>query len=115
MLSFAVVRLKLSVKEFWKLLPKEFYALSKEYERKVQEDVDLIMAQQEWANWRAAMICCIIANAHRDRKKKPTPFKPSDFMPQKPQKLEKGKKMTDEEMLEVLKRTTIMLGGEVKI
>ena len=71
------------------------------------------MAEQEWANWRVAMICCIIANAHRDRKKKPSPFKPSDFMPAK--KAEKGRQMTDEEMLEVMKRTTIMLGGEVKI
>jgi len=104
--------LGISVKEFWRLLPKEFYALCLEYEKSVKEKVDLLLAEQEWANWRTAMICCIIANAHRDRKKKTTPFKPSDFMPKK---LESGKEMTDEEMLEVLKRTTVMLGGEVKI
>lgn len=108
------MRLGLSVEEFWKLLPREFYALSKEYERKVQEDIDLILAEQEWANWRMAMICCIIANANRDRRKKPSPFKPSDFMPEKRQE-EKGKEMTDNEMLEVLKNTTILMGGEVKI
>jgi hypothetical protein len=107
------VRLRLSVKDFWKLLPKEFYALSKEYERRVQEEADLIMAEQEWANWRNALVCCLIANAYRDPKKKSIPFKPSDFMPVK--KIEKSKEMTETEMIEVLKNTTTLLGGEVKI
>ena len=32
--------------------------------------------------YQAALICCIIANANRDTKKKPEPFKVEDFMPQ---------------------------------
>ena len=32
------------------------------------------------ANFRQAMTTCMIANTHRDSKKKPTPFKIGDFM-----------------------------------
>ncbi len=107
LLAFAVVHLKLRVNEFWNMLPKQFSVIAQQYNQHEQLEMDI-------ANWRMAMICCIIANANRDRRKKPSPFKPSDFMPEKRQE-EKGKKMTDNEMLEVLKNTTVLMGGEVKI
>jgi len=34
--------------------------------------------------WRAGTIAATIANAYRDRKRKPQPFVPQDFMPEEP-------------------------------
>ncbi len=36
---------------------------------------------QEMENWRAAEICCVLANLYRDPKKHPEPYKIADFMP----------------------------------
>jgi hypothetical protein len=58
-------------------------------------------------NQRTAMICCIIANANRDPKKKSTPFKINDFMPQE------KKKMTAEQIEKFLKMLTLAMGGDV--
>ncbi len=74
--------------------------------------VDEMMTLEELADWRMGMICAIIANANRNHRKKPTPFQPQDFMPKKQQE---KKTMTNKEMLEELKRATILMGGEVKI
>jgi len=103
-----VIRLKVSIPDFWRLLPKEFSAMAEEYSKTIDE----LMMLEELADWRMGMICAIIANANRNPKKKSTPFQPTDFMPKKPQP---KKEMTAQEMLEVLKTTTTMLGGEVKI
>jgi flagellar basal body rod protein FlgC len=74
--------------------------------------VDEMMMLEELADWRMGMICSMIANANRNHKKKPTPFQPQDFMPKKEQP---KKAMTDKEMLNELKRVTILMGGKVKI
>lgn len=110
-MSFAVIRLNLSVSEFWRLLPKEYFAISEEYSRKTKEEMDLTLALQEIADWRMSMICCVTANAHRSKGKA---FKPSDFMPDRKVK-PKGVKMTTDEMKDVLKTITIQMGGEVRI
>jgi hypothetical protein len=34
----------------------------------------------ERADYRQALTTCVIANANRDRNRKPTPFTPEDFM-----------------------------------
>ncbi len=36
---------------------------------------------EERADLRAALIACLIANANRDEKKRPTPFRVEEFMP----------------------------------
>jgi hypothetical protein len=36
---------------------------------------------EERADVRAGIIAAVIANANRDRKKRPDPFTPADFMP----------------------------------
>jgi len=36
---------------------------------------------EERADVRAGIIAAVIANANRDRKKRPEPFTPADFMP----------------------------------
>ena len=62
--------LGLSEEEFWGLTLKEFNALSERYG-----------VNQEWLNYRAALICSVLANIARDPKKKGTPYIPRDFMP----------------------------------
>lgn len=74
----------------------QFHSLAKEY-----------AAGQEMLNYRAAMICSIIAEVNRNRKKRRKPFTPMDFMPKK----KKGK-MTGEQMLEQVKTMNAVLGGE---
>ena len=108
-MAFAVVRLKISMAEFWGLLPRQFFALSQEFGKTVKEEIDKIRIQEEWANWRMGSICAVTANCHRSKGRV---FKPSDFMPEK--KVVK-KDMTSQEMLEEAKKITIMMGGEVKI
>lgn len=41
---------------------------------------DLEPFDEERADLRAAQICAILANVHRDKKKRPKPFQPKDFM-----------------------------------
>lgn len=36
---------------------------------------------EERADWRAALIACLIANTHRNPKKRRRPYEPKDFMP----------------------------------
>ena len=43
-------------------------------------------------NFRTALLCSIIAEPYRDKKKRPKPFTPDDFMP-KPRKSMKGEQM----------------------
>lgn len=38
-------------------------------------------AEQERADFRAGIVAATIANVNRDRKKRPRPFTPADFMP----------------------------------
>jgi hypothetical protein len=54
----------------------------------------------ERADYRQALTTCVLANSNRDVKKKPTPFKPEDFMIGKRQA--KPKEQSWEEMRDVL-------------
>jgi len=60
-------------------------------------------------NYRGAMICSVIAEVNRDRKKRSKAYTPSDFMPKK-----KKAELTGEQMMEQIKVLNIVLGGEVK-
>lgn len=71
----------------------------------------LIKEQNDFKNRRTARICCIIANANRDSKKKPRPFTEEDFMPK--QKLKGKKKMNVNQMETMLKTITLAYGGKV--
>lgn len=76
---------------------KEFNALSERY-KDTESRLD----------YRAALICTVLAEINRDRKKRPKPFKPDDFMPQKPKK-----KLKPEQMVKSLEVITQMMGGEI--
>lgn len=56
------------------------------------------------------MICSILAEINRDRKKRKKPFTPADFMP----KRRDDEKLTDEQMLNRVKMISKALGAEVK-
>lgn len=64
---------------------------------------------QKKLNYRAAMICSILAEIYRDRKKRPKAFTPNDFMPQ-----EKKGPMDTQQMSSAIKDITLTLGGEEK-
>lgn len=39
---------------------------------------------EDVASWRAGLVAATIANVNRDAKKRPSPYQPSDFMPEEP-------------------------------
>jgi len=59
-------------------------------------------------DFRTGLICSVIANVNRDKKKRRRPYTPQDFMPR-----EKRQKMDAKQMFEVLKMVTIANGGKV--
>lgn len=78
----------------------QFVSLAKEYR-----------AEQETLNYRGAMICSLIAESHRNRKKRSKVYTVDDFMPKK----KKAKaEMTGEQMRDQLGMINAALGGEVK-
>ncbi|MFA5693478.1 MAG: hypothetical protein WC907_07665 [Acholeplasmataceae bacterium] len=60
--------------------------------------------EQYRADFRAGMVCSLIANVYRDAKRKPKPFTPEDFMPVTKQQETKKVKVaqTEGEMLKML-------------
>lgn len=53
----------------WFITPVEFGALGQRFNEKRNEEL-----------YGSAMICSMLANIHRDTKKRPEPFQPSDFL-----------------------------------
>ena len=66
-------------------------------------------SEQETLDYRVALICSVIAEVNRNRKKRNKPYTPGDFMPKK-----RRKKLTDSEMTDQIRAINIALGGEVK-
>lgn len=97
MWSFGRYNLRLSEDEFWGVTPAEFVALVERYKE-----------EQTWLNWRAALVCAVLANIYRDTKRKSQPFTPEDFMPGH----EKEEPQTVEQMESTLKMLTIAHGGK---
>jgi len=94
--------LKLSEEEFWELTPAQYDILAKRHFKTLR-------TTNEQSDFRAAQICCILANINRDPKKKPTPYKVQDFMP----KYKSVKKQTPEQQFELVKVLNAAFGGEV--
>jgi hypothetical protein len=49
--------------------------------REVAELREAWVERERRADYRAGVIACLLANAHRDDKAKPTPFHVADFFP----------------------------------
>lgn len=58
-----------------------------------------------------AMVCSVLANIHRDPKKRHQPFSPADFMPTKAKA--KPREQSWREMKAMGKAITLALGGKV--
>ena len=93
--------LKLSEEEFWNMTPGQYDLLARWHLKREE-------AKEERLDYRAALICSVIANVNRDSKKKSKPFQPQDFMPKK-QVVKK--RQTPEDMLEVVKALNAAFGG----
>ncbi len=89
--------LNLTEEEFWGLTVRELNALT---ERQAE--------RHDWLNYRAALICSVLANTARDPKRKRTPFTPDDFMPGKPRK-----EQSAQQMWATVKVLNASLGGNV--
>ena len=89
--------LRLSDEEFWGLTLAQFNALAERY-----------IAEQKSKDYRAALICSIIAEVNRNVKKRAKPFTAEDFMPKE------HRKMTAKRMKTAIKHINIMLEGEEK-
>lgn len=59
---------------FWELTPAEVDGI-------LCEALDEWRAKERAADYRAALISSCLYNCHRDPKKQPEPFTPSDFLP----------------------------------
>lgn len=57
-------------------------------------------ANQEWENYRAALVATVVANVHRDPKKRA--FKVEDFMP-KAKATVKAKKLDADQVVDMLR------------
>jgi len=93
--------LGLSEQELWGLNLKKLNALMERY--------NLVHKQKKKeADFRAGIISSTLANIYRDKKKKPRPYKPKDFMPQK------KKKQTWKKQLQMVEVFNKAMGGEDK-
>lgn len=90
--------LRLTEQDFWGLTLREFDALCK---RKRQED--------RTNEYYAALISCVVANAHRNPKKKTAPYQPKDFMTDE----KRGRIMTADQMKRKVEQITRMSGGKI--
>jgi len=87
--------LRLNEAEFWALTPGEFGAL---LARKLKEE--------EWLNWRPALITAALANIFRGRDQKE--YQPQDFMPKFK---EEEKEMSDEQLFNTVRLINRAMGG----
>ena len=99
--AFGRYNLGLSEDEFWSLTLAQFDALTKRYNY-----------EQEWLDYRAALICAVIANVNRNPKKHKA-FQPKDFMPRR--QVKSVEELTPDRMLEHLRILNIAHGGKETI
>jgi hypothetical protein len=89
----AVTAFGLAPRDAWRLTLREYHYLSKSHEAGAKRE-----------HYRFALVCSVIANAHRSKGK---PFKPDDFMPR-----ERRKKQTWQEQLQVLQQFVASYGDK---
>lgn len=90
--------MRLSEREFWGLTLAQLNSLAERF-----------ASEQEMLNYRGALICSVIAEVNRNKKKRSRPYTFKDFMPKK-----RRGKLTGEEMLERIVAMNAALGGEAE-
>lgn len=66
---------------------------------------------EERKNYRVALLCSVVANSTRDSKRKPNPYKPEDFLPDKDMR---GHVQTGQQILSTVVMLNAAFGGDVK-
>lgn len=87
--------------EFWGLTLRQFDAL-----------VRCNMMQQERLDYRAALVCSVIANVNRDPKKRPRPFTPRDFMTTAKMQKSRTERQTWEQQLKTVEVLNLAFAGD---
>lgn len=99
------VLLRMSDREFLKRTPHEVAML-----------MDANITRMEIEDGRFGVLCSLIANIHRDKKKQAKGFTPVDFMPNRRNpgaSAKKGKKQSTQEQIQHLKAVTALFGGSI--
>ena len=97
---WAVARydLRLTEEEFWRLTPRQFFALQ-----------DRWLNEVEIRDYHAALVATILANIHRPKTKKP--FKITDLMPDRRGRKAAEPKQTWQQQLALVKQLHLLFGG----
>ena len=84
--------------------------LAKRHIEAEKAEINLEEAKIKRSDQQAALICCVLANINRDKKKKPKPFTVDDFMPKL---VGKKEKQTPQQQFEIVKLLNAAFGGSV--
>jgi len=90
------------------LTPAQYDLLAKRHIEHEKAKITLEEAKIKRSDYQAALICCVLANINRDKRKKLTPYKPDDFMPKV---VGEKKKQTPEEQFTIVKMLNAAFGG----
>lgn len=90
--------LNLTEGDFWGLTLKELNAL-----------IERNRINQDWLDYRAALVCTVLANAWRGKNVKP--FTTDDFMPKSKAK---SRQQTSSQMLSTVRLLNAAFGGKVR-
>lgn len=104
MWSTAIYDFDLTEDEFWALTPSRYLALSNRF-----------LEQKQFLDLQFGWSRSMLAEVHRDKKNKPTPFQPKDFMlyPEEEAPKKERVEMTWEQQLDLLKNVVHpTLGGK---
>ena len=96
LLAFFIVNIGISYECFYKANFRQLKLMVDQYHIKEKKQAYI-------GNYRAALICSVLANTHSKKK-----FKIEDFMPK-----EKQKEQTWEQQFEIVKMLNAAFGGEV--
>ena len=82
----------------------------KELDALMNRKTEFEKQKQKAAFSRAGIISSVIANCHRDKKKRKKPYKPKDFMPQEERKT--GQIRSWKDQLKKVEMLNVMFGGK---
>lgn len=88
----------MSEQEFWRSTPVMFFKRLERFRNQLKKD-----------DYRVGLVCSVLANIHRDRKKRPKPFLPADFVPG--EKKSDGKATKWQDQLRLVQHLNMLFGG----
>ena len=100
----------MSEEEFWDLTPGQFDLLAKRHIEAEKAKISLEEAKIKRSDQQAALICTVLANINRNKKKKPKPFTVEDFMPKV---IGEKEKQTPQQQFEIVKMLNAAFGGAI--